>query len=31
MEGEWLAKAKAKGVDGKAAQDYYYAEIKKLK
>ncbi len=31
MEDEWLAKAKAKNVDGKAAQDYYYAEIKKLK
>jgi TRAP-type C4-dicarboxylate transport system substrate-binding protein len=31
MEDAWLAKAKAKGVDGKAAQDYFYAEIKKLK
>lgn len=31
MTPEWIEKAKAKGVDGKAALDYYIAEIKAAK
>ncbi len=28
MTAEWLAKAKKKGVDGKAALDYFIAQVK---
>jgi hypothetical protein len=31
MEGDWIKKASAKGVDGKAALDYFKDQVKSLK